>query len=280
MAAARPGPKPSRPDHQTPSVSGNRQAPSRKLVNPNSQQTFIATTAEKSAAPRSPRRPATRRLSQKVEAARPTRGTVVARRSAAIGRHGGHQRHLHQVAEPVRQRRPADGEHVPERRVRPERLDQNMGVVQVRRAVLRDERRGRPDGDDRGRERRASTIQPRRRDRGVASVPSWVLGSSGDNAASLDRLSGIRHPSGRRPTRPPEARTLGGDGIGCVTTGLTPVGRVSAGVPDRGVRVAAAGARQGPKSRGADRHRAAQGPIWRYEDYNRLPAGLLAKFSD
>ncbi len=45
--------------HQAPSVIGKRQAPRRKLQNPNSQQTFIATMAEKIPAMMVPEEPAT-----------------------------------------------------------------------------------------------------------------------------------------------------------------------------------------------------------------------------
>ena len=77
-----------RPRHQMPSVIGNKQLPSRKLVKPMIHVRFMARRAEKSAARTIPLPPQTRHRSQSAAAASPTSVTLVMIRSAT---HAGSQ---------------------------------------------------------------------------------------------------------------------------------------------------------------------------------------------
>ena len=71
-----------RPAHQMPSVIGNKQLPSTKLVKPINQAKFMASNAESSAAETKPFPPATRHRSQSVAKASPTSVALVMIRSA------------------------------------------------------------------------------------------------------------------------------------------------------------------------------------------------------
>ena len=248
-------PSRSRPGHQMPSVIGNKQAPSRKLLNPRSQAIFMARSAASRAATRMP-------LAARHSPPQPERGRGEPHQRHARHDSIGHPRRPRrdqpregEMPRPVRDRLPLNRVNRSKRRLGVKRPGQDLGVVNVCRPVLGHEPGDRPDrrhrrgqGDDQNRQAATPRMWRSTAHRCSSSAKEQPGPCGPARSASKSRRS-----EQDRSVRD-EERNNRTDDRQIVLRPYHAISRSNG----HGDTVAAAAVRQGPKSRGIDRRRATQ----------------------